>query len=196
MKISICLTVEISRKGKIEHPQSWHFLKKQVKQRDNATCRYCGEFVLDGHVDHIIPVSRGGVDDLDNLVWACPECNMSKGDKTLEEWGVTLLEPRVKSTRVEIVESKKPNSQIDLPVKEEILCNIASAVLGKKRRFSRRGLAPDVISECQFNKLLNIMLEEGLAQYRNDRPQSGIELTHKGKCMFQEFLDKEQEIKP
>jgi 5-methylcytosine-specific restriction endonuclease McrA len=37
-------------------------------------------------VDHIIPVAKGGTDDLDNLVAACKRCNFSKQDKMPDEF--------------------------------------------------------------------------------------------------------------
>jgi len=50
-------------------------------------CYYCNTDVADGyHVDHMIPLSRGGSDWPDNLVVACPTCNISKGVKTAEEF--------------------------------------------------------------------------------------------------------------
>lgn len=33
------------------------------------------------HVDHVIPLSRGGSNDKDNIQLLCPSCNMSKGAK-------------------------------------------------------------------------------------------------------------------
>lgn len=53
-----------------------------VLVRDNYTCQYCGRSAPEGvvlHVDHRLPVSRGGSDNLDNLVTACAECNLGKG---------------------------------------------------------------------------------------------------------------------
>lgn len=38
------------------------------------------------HVDHIIPLSRGGNNWPTNLQLLCPSCNLSKHDKTQEEW--------------------------------------------------------------------------------------------------------------
>lgn len=35
------------------------------------------------HVDHIHPQSRGGTNDLDNLVTACSDCNIGKGARLL-----------------------------------------------------------------------------------------------------------------
>lgn len=49
-------------------------------------CSYCG--CTDGpfHVDHIIPVSKGGRSNPENLTCACAGCNLSKGGKLLSEW--------------------------------------------------------------------------------------------------------------
>jgi 5-methylcytosine-specific restriction endonuclease McrA len=69
--------------------RDWNLLRFTVFERDNYTCVYCG-FKADGinglHCDHVIPYSKGGSNDLENLVTSCPSCNMSKGNKTLEEW--------------------------------------------------------------------------------------------------------------
>lgn len=43
------------------------------------------------HVDHIIPLSRGGSDWPSNLCISCPECNMSKGAKMPSEFAGVLL---------------------------------------------------------------------------------------------------------
>lgn len=57
-----------------------------VEQRDRV-CVYCG--CEDGpyHIDHILPSSRGGSDDVSNLALACAPCNISKRNRTPEEWG-------------------------------------------------------------------------------------------------------------
>lgn len=56
-----------------------------INQR--GLCAYCG-CKLNGkyHVDHIIPLSRGGSNNADNLTLTCARCNLSKGDKLLSEW--------------------------------------------------------------------------------------------------------------
>lgn len=56
-------------------------------ESQEGRCAYCG-IKLDArfHVDHIIPVSRGGSNDPENLCLACRDCNLSKKDKTPDEW--------------------------------------------------------------------------------------------------------------
>lgn len=52
-------------------------------------CTYCGHAFdadLPPTVDHVVPLSRGGSNELDNLTWACLPCNQRKGTKLLEEW--------------------------------------------------------------------------------------------------------------
>jgi 5-methylcytosine-specific restriction endonuclease McrA len=44
-------------------------------------CCYCYKALgSDFHVDHIIPLSFGGTNNLSNLVLACPKCNLQAGD--------------------------------------------------------------------------------------------------------------------
>lgn len=50
-------------------------------------CHYCGgDLKEDYHLDHKMPLSRGGLDNRENLCAACPSCNTRKGKKTHEEF--------------------------------------------------------------------------------------------------------------
>lgn len=64
----------------------WALLRAVVFERDDYTCRYCGERGGRLECDHVVPVSRGGTNEMDNLVTACLPCNRSKRDKLLSEW--------------------------------------------------------------------------------------------------------------
>ena len=58
-------------------------MRHEVFKRDNYTCCECGARKDDGatlHVDHIVPVSKGGSDELDNLQTLCSDCNLNKSD--------------------------------------------------------------------------------------------------------------------
>jgi len=57
-----------------------------VKDEYGGYCPYCNQKIDDGHIDHIVPVIKGGTNDRDNLVYCCATCNMSKGSKSLLEF--------------------------------------------------------------------------------------------------------------
>ena len=61
-------------------------LKWEILSRDNITCVKCGrspntEKGVSLHVDHIIPVSKGGKTEYSNLQTLCSDCNLGKGAK-------------------------------------------------------------------------------------------------------------------
>jgi 5-methylcytosine-specific restriction endonuclease McrA len=66
-----------------------------VYTRDKFTCQYCGKKpgMSSLTLDHVVPASRGGKTEPDNLVTACKPCNNFKADRTPEESGLTLLKP-------------------------------------------------------------------------------------------------------
>ena len=69
----------------------WRKVREQVFRRDKYTCQYCGAKARKLHCDHIYPLSRGGSNEMRNLVTACQRCNQSKHDKTISEWRPALL---------------------------------------------------------------------------------------------------------
>lgn len=55
-------------------------------------CWWCGDDCKDRHhVDHLVPLSRGGHNGPGNIVIACPHCNLSKKDRLPDEWNGRLL---------------------------------------------------------------------------------------------------------
>ena len=75
----------------------WNVVNRNQKQMQIARdllvnqifCSYCGNFGTETkdkenntwEIDHIIPVSRGGTNDLHNLTKACQNCNKSKSNQ-------------------------------------------------------------------------------------------------------------------
>jgi len=67
------------------------FTRFNVFLRDRFCCQYCGtrdELTF----DHLIPRSRGGTTNWNNVVTACSPCNLRKGSQTLKEAGMTLAQ--------------------------------------------------------------------------------------------------------
>lgn len=82
-------------------------LRMQVLARDGFRCILCGRNAEEStiHVDHIIPVSRGGSNEIDYLATLCLECNLGKGNRCIEEIIQAIGNNQVNSTDV-----KKRNS--------------------------------------------------------------------------------------
>lgn len=59
----------------------------QLWYEQGGCCAYCAvPLFAYYHVDHVIPLSRGGADRLENLALACPSCNVRKSAMTAEEF--------------------------------------------------------------------------------------------------------------
>jgi hypothetical protein len=62
-------------------------IRFEVFKRDGFKCQYCGAKSPDVllHVDHIEPVSKGGANDVMNLITSCEPCNLGKSDVRLDD---------------------------------------------------------------------------------------------------------------
>lgn len=66
--------------------------RREILRRDQHRCQYCGA-TKHLTMDHVMPRSRGGEHSWTNVVAACKTCNHSKGNRTPEEAGMTLMTP-------------------------------------------------------------------------------------------------------
>lgn len=60
-------------------------LRYDIMRRDGFRCQLCGMTAKDGvklHVDHVIPVSKGGKTEPSNLRTLCERCNLGKSNKS------------------------------------------------------------------------------------------------------------------
>ena len=62
------------------------------KIKENNYCWYCGKEMEPSKLtkDHVFPRSKGGDNDMDNIIMVCKECNSSKGNMDLFEWYATV----------------------------------------------------------------------------------------------------------
>ncbi len=73
--------------------------RQNVFRRDGFKCVYCGS--KDNlTLDHVIPKSKGGKSNWENLVTACHRCNSRKSDRTPEEAGLSLAKKPFKPSFV------------------------------------------------------------------------------------------------
>jgi len=69
------------------------FTRKNIFFRDKNRCQYCGGrfSTSDLNLDHVIPLSRGGKSNWDNVVCCCVRCNSRKGGLLPNEAGMQLI---------------------------------------------------------------------------------------------------------
>jgi len=62
--------------------------RKVVWEKTNGRCYYCGIRLtpFNFHVDHETPLSKGGSNEINNLLPACSVCNLEKKDRCGYEW--------------------------------------------------------------------------------------------------------------
>ena len=83
----------IALKDYIPHNHMPAFTRFNVFLRDDFTCQYCYKKFSSKELtfDHLIPRSKGGLTNWENVVTACSQCNWTKGSKGLSQVGFKLL---------------------------------------------------------------------------------------------------------
>ena len=64
--------------------------RKNILLRDNNSCQYCNHRGSNLSIDHVLPRSRGGTDNWENVTTACLRCNVQKGNRTVSYTHLTL----------------------------------------------------------------------------------------------------------
>lgn len=96
----------------------------EVFKRDGFQCAYCGksppEITLE--CDHINPKSKGGTDDINNLITACFDCNRGKRDIPLDKIPSSMTENLevLKEKELQISEYNKFLKKIDRRLQKEM----------------------------------------------------------------------------
>ena len=74
--------------------------RREVYAKTNGHCAYCGR-ALELHkmqVDHVVPLRKGGTNDIENLLPSCRSCNHYKASFTIEQFRGNIQNiPRVLS---------------------------------------------------------------------------------------------------
>lgn len=69
--------------------------KKEIFLRDRYTCQYCQKKTQDLTLDHVVPRRLNGPHTWENVVAACPKCNLRKAGRTPAEANMRLMrEPK------------------------------------------------------------------------------------------------------
>jgi len=92
----VTLLVRLAPTDKSQQPQKFvrrmrlpKHVERIVIARDRGKCSYCDvnitiELLARPHIDHIVPLSKGGCNDIVNLQLCCESCNLQKGNRELD----------------------------------------------------------------------------------------------------------------
>jgi 5-methylcytosine-specific restriction endonuclease McrA len=86
---SMKLPSVIALKSYVRSISDPNFTRFNVFLRDKFSCQYCGS-KNELTFDHLLPRSKGGKTDWDNVVTACSNCNVKKGGRLLQKSGMIL----------------------------------------------------------------------------------------------------------
>lgn len=138
-------------------------IRFEVFKRDKFTCQYCGksapEVIL--QIDHIKPVSKGGDNDILNLVTACESCNNGKSNIELSD------DTAIKKQRKQLEELAERKEQLEMMLEwrdsleelDECYVDAVSDIFKKKTDWipsnsSRKKIAK-WIKEFELNNVLD-----------------------------------------
>jgi 5-methylcytosine-specific restriction endonuclease McrA len=84
----VSIRLEIIRAASEEVKEAIKSWRRGWRSLNSVVCYWCKSAFSpdDCHADHVIPLSRGGPHDLNNLVVACASCNLRKHDLMPEVW--------------------------------------------------------------------------------------------------------------
>ena len=88
---SMKLPSVIALKSFVKPQSNPNFTRFNVFLRDKFTCQYCGSN-KELTFDHLLPRSKGGKTNWDNVVTACSSCNVQKGGRLFENSGMVLAQ--------------------------------------------------------------------------------------------------------
>lgn len=155
----------------------------EVFKRDSFTCQYCGAASPDAvlHVDHIKPVSKGGDNEIVNLITACSGCNLGKGATEIDD------DAAIRKQRSQLEELNERREQLEMMLQwreglrdltesqVDVVCNEFSSMSGGCRVLNERGKADakSLIRKYGLQEVLAAMeiARERYAKYdENDDP--------------------------
>ncbi len=124
----------------------------EVFKRDLFTCQYCGrkspDVVL--NVDHIEPVSKGGTNELLNLVTSCFDCNQGKKARRIGD----STELEVQRKQLELIQERRNQLKMLKEWRDE--CNTLEMEM--------LTLVKEAV-ELEFNRSLNEIGERKFTKY-------------------------------
>lgn len=96
--------------------RSVRFNRRNLFARDGNRCQYCGDSYPSSQLsfDHVLPRSRGGETNWENVVCACLRCNTKKGGRTPQEARMHLMNKPRKPSHSPLLASRMRNPKYEV----------------------------------------------------------------------------------
>lgn len=106
--------------------------RRDIYLRDRGICGICGNFVAPDNfsIDHIIPISKGGTYDYDNLQCCCKKCNQLKDDALPDDFFDMVL------SAIDFQVNKKKNKKMRKKLKK--ICKNAFIPESEKKKTKKK----------------------------------------------------------
>lgn len=127
---------------------------QEVYQRDEGKCVYCGS-INDLCIDHLIPLIKGGDNEVDNLVLACKPCNAGKSGKLIENIDYHFINDKTSEqynkvkARLKITHNVTQNHALRLDI-DKIRLDKKENIKKDKKESSQAGLSEKKETEFSF----------------------------------------------
>lgn len=133
----------------------------RVLKRDNQICANCGNPVKDENIefDHIIPWSKGGPSDENNVALLCTTCNKSKGKRFEDKYLIKslsdhLIEPAPFEILICIFEFIKLHHKLATKDKTNLIPQDICKYFGRRRVTRPDEVGVEVVKD--FSKFFNL----------------------------------------
>lgn len=70
--------------------------------KQGSVCGYCHTHDGQPEAEHVLPLSRGGRNDMSNIIAVCHLCNADKNDMTVEEWNADRMRRGLSPMQVDL----------------------------------------------------------------------------------------------
>ncbi len=90
-EVAVPLVLRLTRFVKVPYRGTVPLTRRAVFARDGGRCAYCSAPATS--IDHVVPRSRGGLHEWNNVVSCCRKCNHLKADRGIHELGWRLRHP-------------------------------------------------------------------------------------------------------
>lgn len=111
-------------------------VREYLLEKFHRACVYCGITNVPLEIEHIIPKSQGGTNQISNLTLACNTCNTNKGTKTAREFGYPHVHKLAK-----------------LPLKDAAAVNATRNCIGRNLSLSRLPVELTTGSLTKMNRI-------------------------------------------